>query len=193
MPVCWNGRRGGLKIRWGNTRVGSSPTTGTMIAEHYRWNGEKASHLKGFGNFLFSKFFGNSIDEIAACRGSNRVWTSVFPYSSGFSVAAPFFRGLRQLDFRKIEEKSFTKLWTLDCWFSQTNDQRLFCAQKGRWDWRYDSVFWALPVSTQWHIHSECLSSNTNKRAYLNSTFCLRQKRAAFPKNPRKSGSKCLG
>ena len=29
MPVCWNGRRGGLKIRWGNTRVGSSPTTGT--------------------------------------------------------------------------------------------------------------------------------------------------------------------
>ena len=32
MPVCWNGRRGGLKIRWGNTRVGSSPTTGTMAS-----------------------------------------------------------------------------------------------------------------------------------------------------------------
>ena len=32
MPVCWNGRRGGLKIRWGNTRVGSSPTTGTTVA-----------------------------------------------------------------------------------------------------------------------------------------------------------------
>ena len=34
MPVCWNGRRGGLKIRWGNTRVGSSPTTGTMSNVH---------------------------------------------------------------------------------------------------------------------------------------------------------------
>ena len=91
-----------------------------MIAEHYRWNGEKASHLKGFGNFLFSKFLGNSIDEIAACRGSNRIWTSVFPYSSGFLQPAPFFRGLRRLDFRKIGEKSFTKLWALDCWFSRT-------------------------------------------------------------------------
>ena len=38
-------------------------------------------------------------------------------------MAAPFFRGLRRLDFRKIEEKSFTKLWALDCWFSHTNDQ----------------------------------------------------------------------
>ena len=103
----------------------------TMIAEHYRWNGEKASHLNGFGNFLFSKFLGNSIDEIAACRGSNRIWTSVFPYSSGFSVAAPFFRGLRRRDSGKNEEKSFTKLRALDCWFSRTNDQRLFCAQKG--------------------------------------------------------------
>ena len=36
---------------------------------------------------------GNSIDEIAACRGSNRAWTSAFPYSSGFLAAAPFFRG----------------------------------------------------------------------------------------------------
>ena len=28
---------------------------------------------KGFGNFLFSKFFGNSIDEIVVGRGSNRI------------------------------------------------------------------------------------------------------------------------
>jgi hypothetical protein len=56
-----------------------------------------------------------------------------------------------------------------------------------------NSVFWALPVSTQWHIHSECLSSNTNKKACSNSTFCREQERAAFPKNPRKSGSKSLG
>lgn len=55
------------------------------------------------------------------------------------------------------------------------------------------SVFWALPVSTQWHIHSECLSSNTNKKACSNFTFCREQKRAAFPKSPQKSGSKCLG
>ena len=50
-----------------------------------------------------------------------------------FLLSAPFFRGLRRLDFRKIGEKSFTKLWALDCWFSRTNDQRLFCAQKGRY------------------------------------------------------------
>ena len=55
------------------------------------------------------------------------------------------------------------------------------------------SVFWALPVSTQWHIHSECPSSNTNKKTCSNSTFCREQERAAFPKNPRKSGSKALG
>ena len=34
------------------------------------------------------------------------------------------------------------------------------------------SLFWALPVSTQWHIHSACVSSNTNKKACPNSTFC---------------------
>ena len=52
------------------------------------------------------------------------------------------------------------------------------------------SVSWALPVPTQWHIHSECLSSNTNKNAGRNSTFCREQKRAAFPKKLRKSGPK---
>ena len=31
MPVCWNGRRGGLKIRCQRWRVGSSPTTGTKM------------------------------------------------------------------------------------------------------------------------------------------------------------------
>ena len=29
MQVCRNGRRGGLKNRWANTRVGSTPTPGT--------------------------------------------------------------------------------------------------------------------------------------------------------------------
>ena len=119
--------------------TGSSPVLSTMIAEHYRWNGEKASHLNGFGNFLFSKFLGNSIDEIAVGRGSNRVWTSAFPFSRGFLQPAPFFRGLRRRDFGKIEEKSFTKLWTLDCWFSRTKFSALFVCPKnqiGRQDWR---------------------------------------------------------
>ena len=61
-----------------------------------------------------------------------------FSIFKDFLLPAPFFRGLLEWDFGKIEEKSFTKLWALDCWFSRTNDQRLFCAQKGRWDWRYD-------------------------------------------------------
>ena len=55
-----------------------------------------------------------------------------------FLLSAPFFRGLRRLNFRKIEEKSFTKLWALDCWFSRTNDQRLFALKKGAADWRLE-------------------------------------------------------
>ena len=42
-----------------------------------------------------------------------------------FLLSAPFFRGLRRRDSGKNEEKSFTKLRALDCWFSRTNDQRL--------------------------------------------------------------------
>lgn len=40
-PVCRNGRRCGLKIRWWQHRVGSSPTTGT--------------------NRVFIKYYGHSI------------------------------------------------------------------------------------------------------------------------------------
>ena len=169
--------------------AGSNPVTRTMIAEHYRWNGEKASHLKGFGNFLFSKFFGNSIDEITDGRGFEPL---VFHIQGIFAVSALFQRAAAA-GFQKNRRKIFHKIMGAGLLVFTNQVQRLFCAQKGRWDWRYDSVFWALPVSTQWHIHSECLSSNTNKRAYLNSTFCLRQKRAAFPKNSRKSGSKRRG
>nr|DAG53463.1 MAG TPA: hypothetical protein [Caudoviricetes sp.] len=39
----------------------------------------------------------------------------------------------------------------------------------------------------------ELVFGKTNKNASQNSTLCREQKRAAFPKNPRKSGSKCLG
>ena len=110
----------------------------TMIAEHYRWNGKKASRLKVFGNFLFSKFFGYSIDEVEVGRGSNRVWTSVFTYSSRFLRTAPFFSGTRRRDCGKIEEKSFTKLWTLDCWFSRTKSSAFFALKKGATDWRLE-------------------------------------------------------
>ena len=48
-----------------------------------------------------------------------------------FLLSAPFFRGLRRLDFRKIGEKSFTKLWTLDCWFSRTKSSAFFALKKG--------------------------------------------------------------
>ena len=60
--------------------------------------------------------------------GVLNLWFSIF---KEFLLSAPFFRGLRRLDFRKIGEKSFTKLWALDCWFSRTNDQRLFAFKKG--------------------------------------------------------------
>jgi len=46
-------------------------------------------------------------------------------------VTAPFFSGRDVLNFGKIEEKSFTKLWALDCWFSRTNGQRFFALKKG--------------------------------------------------------------
>ena len=54
----------------------------------------------------------------------------LFHIQAEFQLAAPFFRGLRRRDFGKIEEKSFTKLWALDCWFSRTNDQRPFLLSK---------------------------------------------------------------
>ena len=55
-----------------------------------------------------------------------------------FLLSAPFFRGLRRLDFRKIGEKSFTKLWALDCWFSRTKSSAFFALKKGAADWRLE-------------------------------------------------------
>ena len=43
------------------------------------------------------------------------------------------------------------------------------------------------------YLCSECVFGNTGKKACSNSTFCRGQKRAAFPKNSRKNGSKCRG
>ena len=46
-------------------------------------------------------------------------------------ATAPFFRGLRRRDSGKNEEKSFTKLWALDCWFSRTKSSAFFALKKG--------------------------------------------------------------
>ena len=64
-------------------------------------------------------------------------------------------------------------------------------------------VGWSLPAVltsetshswlTRWHLCLECVFDITNKNAGRNSTLCRGQKRAAFPKNSRKSGSKRRG
>ena len=55
-----------------------------------------------------------------------------------FLLSAPFFRGLRRRDSGKNEEKSFTKLWALDCWFSRTKSSAFFALKKGAADWRLE-------------------------------------------------------
>ena len=77
----------------------SSNLGGTSISsEHFGSIGEKPSCFKVFRLFYGRKFSKNSMDQWPLCRGSNGIWTSVFPYSSGISVTAPFFRGLRRRD-----------------------------------------------------------------------------------------------
>ena len=53
-----------------------------------------------------------------------------FSIFKDFLLSAPFFRGLRRLDFRKIGEKSFTKLRALDCWFSRTKSSAFIALKK---------------------------------------------------------------
>ena len=67
--------------------------------------------------------------------GVLNLWFSIF---KEFLLSAPFFRGLRRRDFGKIEEKSFTKLWALDCWFSRTKSSAFFALKKGAADWRLE-------------------------------------------------------
>ena len=55
----------------------------------------------------------------------------LFHIQADFQWQRPFSESCG-VDFRKIEEKSFTKLWALDCWFSRTKSSP-FCAQKGRY------------------------------------------------------------
>ena len=116
-----------------------------------------------------------------------------FHIQADFQWQRPFSEG-RDYRFSGKTKKNLSQnygRWIVG--FDGPMTSAFFALKKGAADWRYDSVFWALPVSTQWHIHLECLSSNTNKKACSNSTFCRERKRAALPKNPRKSGSKSLG
>ena len=61
-----------------------------------------------------------------------------FSIFKDFLLSAPFFRGLRRRDSGKNEEKSFTKLWALDCWFSRTKSSAFFALKKGATDWRLE-------------------------------------------------------
>ena len=113
------------QLQLGNTDNWSSSIVlrAHIIAEHYRWNGEKASHLKGFGNFLFSKFLGNSIDEIAVGRGSNRIWTSVFPYSRNFCCQRPFSEGWyapHRVDKQRVKICNYFRWGAFLCQYSPT-------------------------------------------------------------------------
>ena len=53
-----------------------------------------------------------------------------FHIQADFQWQRPFSEG-SGVDFRKIEEKSFTKLWALDCWFSRTKSSAFFALKKG--------------------------------------------------------------
>ena len=54
----------------------------------------------------------------------------LFHIQADFQWQRPFSEGCG-VDFRKIEEKSFTKLWALDCWFSRTKSSAFFALKKG--------------------------------------------------------------
>ena len=54
-------------------------------------------------------------------------------------------------------------------------------------------MFWALPVSTQWHIHSECPSSNTNKKTAQILRFAESKKEPLSRKILGKAAQKALG
>ena len=61
----------------------------------------------------------------------------LFHIQADFQWQRPFSEGCG-VDFRKIEEKSFTKLWALDCWFSRTKSSAFFALKKGAADWRLE-------------------------------------------------------
>ena len=65
----------------------------TKSSEHFGSMGQKPSDFKVFGIFYDRKFSEYSMDQWKRYRGSNRVWTSVFPYSRDFCCQRPFSEG----------------------------------------------------------------------------------------------------
>ena len=84
--------------------------------------------------------------------------------------------------------------------FASIGSQKKMFQPEQNTPWFRPGVGWGLPAVltsetshswlTRWHLCLECAFGNTNKNASQNSTLCREQKRAAFPKNPRKSGPK---
>ena len=80
-----------------------------------------------FGNFLFSKFLGNSIDEIADGRGFEPL---LFHIQGIFAVSALFQRAAAA-GFQKNRRKIFHKVMGAGLLVFTNQVQRLFALKKG--------------------------------------------------------------
>ena len=86
--------------------TGSSPVLSTIKLNPKRYQREKPRSFKGFGNFLFSNFLGNSIDEITDGRGFEPL---LFHIQGIFAVSALFQRAAAA-GFQKNRRKIFHKV-----------------------------------------------------------------------------------
>ena len=80
-----------------------------------------------FGNFLFSKFFGNSIDEIADGRG----FEPPLFHIQGFFTASALFQRAAAARFRINRRKIFHKVMSAGLLIFTNQVQRLFALKKG--------------------------------------------------------------
>jgi hypothetical protein len=84
-----------------------------------------------FGNFLFSKFLGNSIDEITDGKGFEPL---LFHIQGIFAVSALFQRA-SAARFWKKRRKIFHKVMGAGLLVFTNQVQRLFALKKGATDW----------------------------------------------------------
>ena len=95
---------------------------------------QKASHLNVFGNFLFSKFFGNSIDEITDGRGFEPL---LFHIQAELWRQRPFSEGCGW--FSEKSGKNFSQnygRWIVG--FDGPMTSAFFALKKGAADWRLE-------------------------------------------------------
>ena len=90
---------------------------------------QKASRLKVFGNFLFSKFLELSMDEITDGRG----FEPLLFHIQGFFAASAFFQRAAAAGFQKNRRKIFHKVMGAGLLVFTNQVQRFFRAQKGRY------------------------------------------------------------